>query len=264
MDDTPYRELAARLDELPQGFPPTEDAAELRLLARLFTPEEAALAARLRLTLETPAEIAARVGGDPQALRGQLKEMAKRGLITAGRAATGGLGFGVMPFVVGIYEMQAGRIDAELAQLFEDYYQRSYRRSLAQQPPVHRVIPVAQTVRNDMAVHPYESATEIIAGSKAWAVTDCICRKQQALLGQPCEHPVDVCMVFSQTAGAFDQMTGMRAHPRTRRSPRCAAQPRQGWCIRSATTRKGCGICATAAPAPAASCAAWPTWAWPT
>ena len=137
--------------------------------------------------------------------------MAKRGLITAGRAATGGLGFGVMPFVVGIYEMQAGRIDAELAELFEAYYLRSYRRSLAEQPPVHRVIPVAQTVRNDMAVHPYESATEIIAGSKAWAVTDCICRKQQALLGQPCEHPVDVCMVFSQTAGAFDQMTGMRA-----------------------------------------------------
>ena len=60
MDNTPYLELAARLDELPQGFPSTEDAAELRLLARLFTPEEAALAARLRLTLETPAEIAAR------------------------------------------------------------------------------------------------------------------------------------------------------------------------------------------------------------
>ncbi len=25
MDDTPYRELAARLDELPNGFPPTDD-----------------------------------------------------------------------------------------------------------------------------------------------------------------------------------------------------------------------------------------------
>jgi ferredoxin len=211
MDDTPYRELAARLDELPQGFPPTEDAAELRLLARLFTPEEAALAARLRLTLETPAEIAARVDGDPQTLRGQLKEMAKRGLITAGRAPAGGLGFGLMPFVVGIYEMQAGRIDAELAQLFEAYYLRSYRRSLVQQPPVHRVIPVGQAVRNDIAVHPFESATEIITGAKAWAVTDCICRKQQALLGQPCEHPLDVCMVFSETTGAFDRMTGMHA-----------------------------------------------------
>lgn len=211
MDDTPYRALAARLDELPNGFPATDDGAELSLLAKLFTPAEAALAARLRLTLETPAEIAARVGGDPAALRTQLKEMAKRGLITAGRAPTGGLGFGVMPFVVGIYEMQAGRIDGELARLFEAYYQRSFRRSLTQQPPVHRVIPVAQTVRSDMAVHPYESATEIITGAKAWAVTDCICRKQQALLGEPCEHPVDVCMVFSETPGAFDRMTGMRA-----------------------------------------------------
>ena len=215
MDDTAYRELAVRLDELPNGFPPTEDGAELSLLARLFTPEEAALAARLRLTLETPAEIAnrigGRVGGDPSALRGQLKEMARRGLITVGRAPAGGLGFGLMPFVVGIYEMQVGRIDAELARLFEDYYQRSYRRLLAQQPPVHRVIPVAQTVRSDMAVHPYESASEIITGAKAWAVTDCICRKQQALLGQSCEHPLDVCMVFSEAAGAFDRMEGMRA-----------------------------------------------------
>ena len=211
MDDTPYRELAARLDELPNGFPPTEDSIELSLLAKLFTPEEAALAARLRLTLETPAEIGGRVGGDPQALRSQLKEMAKRGLITAGRAPAGGLGFGVMPFVVGIYEMQAGRIDGELARLFEAYYQGSFRRSLTQQPPVHRVIPVAQTVRNDMAVHPFESATEIITGARAWAVTDCVCRKQQALLGQACEHPLDVCMVFSETAGAFDRMTEMRA-----------------------------------------------------
>ena len=73
------------------------------------------------------------------------------------------------------------------------------------------MIPVAQTVRNDMAVHPYESATEIITNSKAWAVTDCICRKQQALLGQACEHPLDVCMVFSETEGAFDRMAGMRA-----------------------------------------------------
>jgi Pyruvate/2-oxoacid:ferredoxin oxidoreductase delta subunit len=210
-DDTSYRALAARLDELPNGFPPAADGAELRLLAKLFTPAEAALAARLRLTLETPAEIAARLGGDPQALRQQLKSMVGRGLITAGRAPTGGLGFGLLPFVVGIYEMQAGRLDAELARLFEDYYRQTFRASLTQQPPVHRVIPVNQTVRQDMAVHPFESAAEIVAHAKAWGVTDCICRKQQALLGQACEHPLDVCMVFSETPGAFDHAAGMTA-----------------------------------------------------
>ena len=60
MDNTPYRELAARLDELPKGFPPTEDALSCACWPGSSRPEEAALAARLRLTLETPAEIAAR------------------------------------------------------------------------------------------------------------------------------------------------------------------------------------------------------------
>jgi Na+-translocating ferredoxin:NAD+ oxidoreductase subunit B len=211
MDESPYRQLAARLNDLPNGFPPTEDGAELRLLAGLFTPEEAALAARLRLTLETPAEIAARVGGDPQELRPRLKSMVGRGLITAGRAPTGGLGYGLLAFVVGIYEMQAGRIDAELAQLFEDYYRQTFRRALNQQPPLHRVIPINTAVRQVTDVRPFESAVELIRSAKAWGVTDCICRKQQALIGKPCGHPLDVCMVFSDTPRFFDGKQGMRA-----------------------------------------------------
>ena len=210
MNDSPYRHLAARLNELPNGFPPAPDGAELRLLAYLFTPEEAALAAQLRLTLETPAEIAARLGGDAQALRKQLKSMVTRGLITAGRAPTGGLGYGLLPFIVGIYEMQADRIDATLARLFEDYYQQTYRQSVPQQPLTHRVIPVKQSVRQNLEFHPFESASDIILQAKAWGVTDCICRKQQALLGHGCDHPLDVCMVFSDVPGAFDQWQGVR------------------------------------------------------
>ena len=211
MNDYPYRQLATRLNELPNGFPPAPDGAELRLLAYLFTPEEAALAAQLRMTLETPAEIAARLGGDAQALRKQLKSMVTRGLITAGRAPTGGLGYGLLPFVVGIYEMQAGRIDAELARLFEDYYQQTYRQSVPQQPLTHRVIPVKQSIRQNLEFHPFESASDIILNAKAWGVTDCICRKQQALLGHGCEHPLDVCMIFSEVPGFFDQRQGVRA-----------------------------------------------------
>ena len=122
MIDPAYRTLAERLNALPNGFPPTSSGVELRLLARLFTPEEAALASELRLTLETRDEIAARTGRDPRALLGQLIGMAKRGLIKARRIPTG-WGFGLLPFVVGIYEMQGPTIDSELARLFEDYYQ---------------------------------------------------------------------------------------------------------------------------------------------
>ena len=59
--------------------------------------------------------------------------MARRGLIKAGRVE-GGLGYGLMPFVVGIYEMQVERLDADLAQLFEDYYRRSFGQMLSVRP----------------------------------------------------------------------------------------------------------------------------------
>ena len=205
-----YRPLAERLDALPNGFPPAADGAELRLLARLFTPEEAQLAAQLRLTLETPAQIAARLGADPRALRQQLKEMARGGLIAAGRAE-GGLGYGLLPFVVGIYEAQVGRIDAELAALFEAYYRQAYGKMMAVQPPVHRVIPIGESVTTRLEIRPYESASEIINAVKAWGVVDCICRKQKALIGEGCQHPLDVCMILSETSGAFDNRSEVRA-----------------------------------------------------
>jgi Na+-translocating ferredoxin:NAD+ oxidoreductase subunit B len=210
MDDpTSYQRLAARLDALPHGFPPARDGSHLRLLECLFTPAEAALAAELSPEMETPRVIAARLGVGASALRAQLKEMARKGLIAAGRGE-GGLGYGLMPFVVGIYEMQSGRIDAELAQQFEVYFHAAFRKTLAIQPPVHRVVPVQESVKADIAVAPYESALGILSRASAWGVTDCICRKQTALIGRPCPHPVDVCMVMSTTAGAFHGSKGVR------------------------------------------------------
>lgn len=210
MSENPYKLLAERLDALPNGFPPTDDGAELRLLAKLFAPEEAQLAARLRLTLETPAQVAARLGGNPGALRRQLKDMARRGLVAWGRT-TGGLGYGLLPFAVGIYEMQIGTIDAELARLFEDYFQQAFGQALTMQPPVHRVVPVGESVRADMEIRPFESATDIVSGAQAWGVVDCICRRQKALIGEPCDHPLDVCMVMSETPGTFDGSPVIRA-----------------------------------------------------
>ena len=96
-----YRELAERLDALPNGFPAAEDGSELRLLQKLFTAEDAWLAAKLRITLEPSNLIADRLGLDPKETRLALKSMAKRGLIKAGRTEEG-LGYGLLPFVVGI------------------------------------------------------------------------------------------------------------------------------------------------------------------
>ncbi|TET80654.1 MAG: 4Fe-4S ferredoxin, partial [Anaerolineales bacterium] len=210
MKDDPFKRLAERLDALPNGFPPTDDGVELSLLAKIFTPEEAALTTQLRLTWETPQQITNRIGGDPKALSKQLKGMARKGLIAAGRTEEG-LGYGLMPFVIGFYEMQINTIDAEMARLFEDYYLKAFDKVLTIEPSIHRVIPVNESVRMDMEVRPFESAADIVNRAQAWGVLDCICRKQKALIGEPCEHPVDICMVFNQRPGAFDRSSTIKA-----------------------------------------------------
>ncbi|MEW5941031.1 MAG: 4Fe-4S binding protein [Chloroflexota bacterium] len=210
MDANAYKKLAERLNALPNGFPPTQDGRELKLLAKLFTSEEAELAAQLTPTLETVEAIAARTGRDPAGLRDQLKAMSRRGLVAAGKKE-GALGFRLMPFVVGIYEEQVGTMDKELARLFEDYFQNGFGEILSVQPQVHRVIPVNETVRNPMEVRPFESAAEIVNAMQSWGVQACICRKQKALLGEGCDHPVDICMVFHPRPNAFEGHPVIRA-----------------------------------------------------
>jgi ferredoxin len=136
--------------------------------------------------------------------------MAKKGLVTAGRT-DGGLGFGLMPFAVGIYEMQFARIDDEMAQLFEDYYFKNFGKLLNIKPYVHRVVPINENVRVDMEIQPYESATEIVNSMQSWGVVDCLCRMQQDMVGDPCDHPKDVCMVLNEVPGVFDHSPVIRS-----------------------------------------------------
>jgi len=210
MSQQAYKKLAERLDALPNGFPPTESGAELRMLAKLYTPEEAELASQLRLTKEVPEQVANRLGRDKGEVRKLLKGMARKGLIAAGRTEAG-LGYGLMPFIVGIYEMQAGKIDKELASLFEDYYRESFVDVLRVQPQVHRVIPVNESIKVDMEIQPHETAADLVNNAKAWGVLDCICRVQKELIGDPCEHPLDVCMTLSYVPEAFNGNDTIRA-----------------------------------------------------
>jgi ferredoxin len=63
----------------------------------------------------------------------------------------------------------------------------------------------------DMEVSPYENVAEIIEGVQAWGVLDCICRKQKLLIDEPCDHPIDVCMMLSKRPGAFDSSSTVQS-----------------------------------------------------
>jgi ferredoxin/predicted transcriptional regulator len=210
MSQSSHKKLAKRLNQLPDGFPPTESGSELRLLQKLFSPEEAELASNLRLTPETAATLAQRLDRERSELSKLLKGMVRRGLITA-KKTEGGLGFAILPFAIGIYEYQYATIDKELAQLVEDYIQEAFTKAFEIQPAVHRVVPIGATVDMDLQVHPYESIATIIERSQAWGVQECLCRNQKALIGDPCDHPLEVCMSISSHPGTFDGAKSIRS-----------------------------------------------------
>jgi len=207
---TVYKQLAQRLDAIPNGFPATESGVELKLLAKLFTPEEAAVTLQLKLIPEYAEQVAQRTGDDPQAMEATLKGMAGKGLIRMKRGQKAPV-FGLMPFVVGIYELQITRMDKELAQLFEDYYKEAFHKMLHSGPSIHRVIPVEQAVQTGLEVLPYERASEILSHAQSWGALDCICRVQKKLLGQACEHPVNVCLMFSRRPNAYEKAQHIRS-----------------------------------------------------
>jgi Pyruvate/2-oxoacid:ferredoxin oxidoreductase delta subunit len=211
MSEEVYRKLAQRLDAIPNGFPATESGVELRLLAKIFTPEEAALASVMRLTYEPAAEIAARAGVEADAAYRTLKRMVRKGQILF-KKRQGQLAFRLMPFVVGIYEEQLPRMDAELATLFEEYLQETQGGAIVRDaPPIHRVIPVEEVIPFDLEIFPYERASEMVEGAKSWGVRDCICRVQRRLIGQGCDHAVENCLLLAPVEGAFTDSETTRA-----------------------------------------------------
>ena len=205
-----YEQLAERLSSTPNGFPRSKSGVELKLLAKMFTPEEAALAAVMHLQRESAADIAVRAGVDAEAAHTTLKQMARKGLIYAGRGE-GGLAFGLLPFVVGSYEESLPYMDEEMAQLFEALMQETRGEGLlAPGPALQRVIPVEQSVHAEIELLPYERASELLESARSFGVRECICRKQKALIGEPCQYPRMNCINFAPVEGAFTNMPHVR------------------------------------------------------
>jgi len=203
LDNSVYKKLARRLDAIPNGFPETESGVELKILAKIYTHEEAALASEMRLIPESAEQIAQRTGRDPAKTAVLLEEMVQKGQIQAigeGEQRK----FGLIPFAVGVYEFQLGRLDEEFARLMEEYYPIFGETLLGYSPSIFKVIPVEKSIPVEVQVFPYEQASALLNKAKSFGVRKCICKVEKALVGEPCKYPVEVCLVFMPTEGAFD------------------------------------------------------------
>jgi Na+-translocating ferredoxin:NAD+ oxidoreductase subunit B len=205
-----YIRLAQRLDELPNRFPATQSGIEFDMLEKVFTLEEAELACVMDLKAEPASVIAGRAALDPKKTRDTLKRMVAKGLIDL-KKGEGEFTYALRPFVVGFYEGQLARMDVKMAELFEQYYRETRGGVLRPAPALHRVIPVGRAIPITVNIDPYERASELLEKAQSWGVRECICRKQQHLLGKGCQHTLETCLVFAPVKNAFDRSNVDRA-----------------------------------------------------
>jgi NAD-dependent dihydropyrimidine dehydrogenase PreA subunit len=204
MNDEAYYKLAKVLDTLPNGFPSTESGIEIRLLKKIFEPEEAELFCDLRLTPETAGQISERTNRPLEGLEEKLLSMWGKGELWAFEL-DGVWKFKMMPWMIGIYLLQRERMDREFAMMAEEYRVHWGRQYLKYGPRITLVVPVEKEIPVKQEALTYLQVSGLIERAKSFAVNECICRKRQGLLGEPCSKPTEVCLMMDAMPGMFEK-----------------------------------------------------------
>jgi Na+-translocating ferredoxin:NAD+ oxidoreductase subunit B len=202
MSDELYKKLATFLDNLPGGFPPSESGVEIKILKKLFTEEQAELFMKMNPLPEPLGKIAERWGMNEQQAAEKVEAMSFEGLCYRERREQVTL-YMPMQFVVGIYEFHLNSIDRELSELMEEYMPTLSTIFKDIKTKQLRVAPHAGTIDVKHTVAPYDQIKDLVKGKDKIAVAHCICRKETELLGHPCDHPTEVCMMFGYGADYF-------------------------------------------------------------
>ena len=199
MDDI-YEKLRANLDDLATGFPATESKIEIKLLKRLFTVEEAELYMQMSPFLEKPVDIARRLEHDVAELEPVLERMAQKGHLFRKRQGER-VRYSAVPYVVGIFEHQLGRMDEGFARDHEEYFEAVFGKTIQSfKTPVLRTIPINRQMVADYPVAPFEDVLQIIENQKKIAVAPCVCRTTKKLAGDECDKTVENCFSFGSHA----------------------------------------------------------------
>jgi Na+-translocating ferredoxin:NAD+ oxidoreductase subunit B len=255
MDDGAYEGLRRHLNALPVGFPKTPSG--MRILRRLFTPLEARAALgldwRFRSAAEASAALAAQGidagklaldagAGDFSAL---LRSMASKGnLLMRATNQT----FALMPFVVGMYELQLARLSRELIEDTGTFMREGYGLELLTTGEAQtRVIPIGAAIRPEHAVADYDESRSLIrrAGGQI-AVVDCVCRRGADLAGKPCAATErrELCMVFRDFAATVLREGWGRALSEEEALALCDLNEREGLIMRPSNEREPQFLCA--------------------
>ncbi|CAB1076150.1 Uncharacterized di-4Fe-4S ferredoxin domain-containing protein, Dalk_0169 type [Olavius algarvensis Delta 1 endosymbiont] len=207
MENT-YEKLRSRLDDLATGFPATESKVEIRLLERLFTESEAELFLQLSPLLQKPADVAQKLNRDPAEIGAMMETMAQKGLLFRKRKGEQSL-YAAVPYVIGIFEFQLGKMDEEFARDHEEYFKTAFGKTIQSfKTPVLRTVPINRQLVADYPVAPYEDVLQIIEKQDKISIAPCICRATKKLAGEECDKSVENCFAFGSHAEYYVE-TGM-------------------------------------------------------
>ncbi len=196
MSKDTFKQLRERLNFYSIGFPDTATGIELKILRELFTEAEAALFLSLSHGLEKPESISQRIGRPLPDVADQLEDMAGRGLLFRVKKGES-VRYAAIPFVHGLFEFQVSRLNRNLSELLEEYFQEGFLDSFNKSRGTFlRTIPVHKSLDASRNVTAFDDAIEILKKMNQIVVTECICRKQKGLIDQSCDKPVETCFMF--------------------------------------------------------------------
>jgi electron transport complex protein RnfB len=202
MSANTFQLLQERLNFYSIGFPQTASGVEIKILKELFTEDEADLFLSMSHRLEKPESVAQRINRPLPDVASQIENMAGRGLLFRVRKDDN-VRYAAIPFVHGLFEFQVSRLDRNLSELLEEYFQEGFldafnksRGTFLRTIPVHKSLDAARNVAA------FDDAIEILKKKNQIVITDCICRKQKGLIDQSCDKPHETCFMFD-TMGQY-------------------------------------------------------------
>ena len=208
---TGYTDLSDRLNQFPQGAPPSD--LLYKILGMLFSEREARLVSELPIRPFT-AKRASRIWKkDLASTRKELDALASRALLVDIQQ-NGETQYVLPPPMAGFFEFSMMRIREDidqklLAELFyeymnveEDFIRELFTRGETQlgRTFVHEP---ALSDQNALYVLDYERASEVIKTATHRGIGVCYCRHKMEHKGQACEAEQDICMTFNNTAASL-------------------------------------------------------------
>jgi len=206
-----YAHLVDRLNQFPQGAPPSD--LLYRILGLLFTEREAALVAQLPIRPFTVARAAAvwkMPAGDAQVI---LDGLASRAILLDLLQGDEQV-YVLPPPMAGFFEFSLMRVRGDVDQrvLSELLYQyltveEDFVKALftTGETQLGRAFVHEPVLTSEQALHvlDYERASSVIGSSRDIGIGLCYCRHKKQHLGQACDAPLGICMTFGGTAGSL-------------------------------------------------------------